>query len=78
MLTRTVWRRLPLLLAPAIAVSIAACGSKGDLVLPRAAGGPPPPMTRTQDSTPVPIVPAIPSPPSIPPETAPPAEPKQP
>ena len=71
-------RSLPLLLA-VLATTLAACGSKGDLVLPKAgASGPPPAMTRQQDSTVVPIQPAIPSPPSIPPETAPPAEPKQP
>ena len=61
-----------------LALAIAGCGSKGDLILPKAAGEAPPAMTRQQSSTPVPIVPAIPSPPSIPPETAPPAEPKQP
>ena len=78
MLTRDALHRLPAALIPTIVLSIAACGSKGDLVLPKAAGGPPPAMTRHQDSTPIPIQPAIPSPPSIPPETAPPTEPKQP
>jgi predicted small lipoprotein YifL len=69
---------IPALLA-LVALAISACGSKGDLVLPKAgASGPPPAMTRQQDSTVVPIQPAIPSPPSIPPATAPPAEPKQP
>jgi predicted small lipoprotein YifL len=81
MLTRDSPRRmraLPAVVA-VLCLAIAGCGSKGDLVLPKAgAAGPPPAMTRQQDSTVVPIQPAIPSPPSIPPETAPPQEPKQP
>ena len=55
-----------------------ACGSKGDLVLSKGAGGPPPAASTRAPVTVVPIQPAIPSPPSIPPETAPPPEPKQP
>jgi predicted small lipoprotein YifL len=64
----------------ALAVLVAACGSKGDLVLPRAGAGPqaPPAATMRSPRTVVPIQPAIPSPPAIPPETLPPPEPKQP
>ena len=81
MLTRDSLRRMPVLLTLplVLTLAIAGCGSKGDLVLPKAgAAGAPPAKTRQQDSTVVPIQPAIPSPPSIPPETAPPQEPKQP
>jgi len=59
---------------------VAGCGSKGDLVLPRAGAAAQAPAAASSRSpaTTVPIRPAIPSPPAIPPETAPPAEPKQP
>ena len=70
-------------LVAAISIALAGvvgCGSKGDLVLPRAGAGAQPPAAASSRSstTTVPIQPAIPSPPSIPPETMPPAEPKQP
>ena len=75
---RMLTRDAPRCLLAILALAISGCGSKGDLILPKAGGEAPPARTRQQSSTPVPIVPAIPSPPSIPAETAPPAEPKQP
>ena len=71
MLSRRAARGFAAMLAGPAIVAIAACGSKGDLVLPTAAGGPPPAQSTRQPSTIVPIAPAIPSPPPIPPETAP-------
>jgi predicted small lipoprotein YifL len=62
----------------AVGATIAGCGAKADLILPKASGGPPPAATTRQPATTVPIQPAIPSPPPIPPETAPNTTPKQP
>ena len=78
MLTPRALRRLPAFIVVLIAPAITACGAKGDLVLPKANGGPPPAATSQQPSTTVPIQPAIPSPPPIPPETAPSTTPKLP
>jgi predicted small lipoprotein YifL len=74
--------RAALVAATSIALGgmIAGCGSKGDLVLPRAGAAAQPPAAASSRSptTTVPIQPAIPAPPAIRPETTPPPAPKQP
>ncbi|MEO7762569.1 MAG: lipoprotein [Casimicrobiaceae bacterium] len=71
MLTRPAFNGLITIAAMLATAILAGCGSKGDLILPRADGGAPPAVSRQQTSTTVPIQPAIPSPIPIPPETAP-------
>jgi len=79
MLTRRTAAALPVLAGTTLLLLVTACGSKGDLVLPKAGAAQAPAAASTRSPTTiVPIQPAIPSPPAIPPETMPPPEPKQP